>query len=129
VNELASQWYQAGSLVIQVGFLIAAVWSVRTIAKGIRASQEQMGTLLRLTLSGVRSEDNAGASVRPTPYLLDGWPEATPASVPTTMEYRAKERRRSMFAGLIGWLREPIAASGNGQWRRMVRWLQAPAGS
>jgi hypothetical protein len=129
MDELASQWYQVGSLFIQIGFLIVAVWSVRTIAKSIRASEEQMGALLRLTLSGVRSEDNAGTNVRPIPDPFDGWPEATHATIHVAMEKNEKEGRRSMFAGLIGWLREPMATSGIGQWRRLVRWLQAPAGN
>src|SRR5215470_922561 len=77
MDELANQWYQAGSLFIQAGFLIAAVWSVRAILKSVRASQEQMGALLRLTVGGTHSEQSTRGGVRATPYLLDGWPEAT----------------------------------------------------
>jgi hypothetical protein len=129
VQEAANQWYQAGSLFIQLGFLIAAVWSVRTIAKSIRVSQEQMHALLRITLSGVPSEDGVRTKPRPTPYLLDGWPEATPGPVQATTETKDPEGRRSVSAGVIGWLCEPMAGSGIGHWRRMLRWLQAPAGS
>ena len=129
MDALASHWYQAGSLFIQLGFLIAAVWSVRTIAKSIRVSQEQMGALLNLTLSGAYSEGNERARPRPTPYLLDGWPEPKHAPVYATMENNDREVRRGAFAGLLAWLREPMASSGIGHWRRMVRWLQAPAGS
>ena len=129
MNELASQWYQAGSLFIQAGFLMAAIWSVRTIVKSIRVSQDQIGALLRLTLNGVRPEDDRRTNAQPAPYLLDSWPEIAPAPVHATTENGEKEGRRSALAGLIGWLREPMADSGIGQWRRMVRWLQAPTGS
>jgi hypothetical protein len=129
VDRLASQWYQAGSLLIQAGFLIAAFWSVRAILKCIRASQEQMGALLRLTLGGEHSEDNARTGVRPTPYLLDGRPETAPASFQTAVENKDEGGRSTLFPGLIGWLQEPMANSGIGPWRRMLRWLQAPAGS
>jgi hypothetical protein len=129
VGELAKQWYQAGSLLIQAGFLTAAFWSVRAILKCIRASQEQMDALVRLTLGGAHSEDNARAGVRPTPYLLDSWPETAPASLQTVVENKDKGTGSSLFAGLIGWLQEPMASSGIGPWRRMLRWLQAPAGS
>jgi len=129
VDELARQWYQAGSLLIQAGFLIAAFWSVRAILKCIRTSQEQMGALLRLTLGGAQSEDNTRTGVRPTPYLSGSWPEAVPASLQTVAENKAKGAGSTLFAGLIGWLQEPMANSGIGPWRRMLRWLQAPAGS
>jgi hypothetical protein len=85
-----------------------------------------MGALFRLTLGGAHSEDNARAGVRPTPYLLDSGPETAPASAQTVVENKDKG---TLFAGLIGWLQEPMASSGIGPWRRMLRWLQAPAGS
>lgn len=130
MEELASQWYQAGSLFLQAGFLIAAVWSVRAILKSVRASQEQMGALLRLTMTGAQRDDDSRAGVHPTPYLLDGWPEASqhPAAA-TTPESEHERHRRSAWAGLVGWLQEPMVSSGISPWRKAVRWLQAPAGS
>jgi hypothetical protein len=119
VDELARQWYQAGSLLIQAGFLIAAFWSVRAILKCIRASQEQMGALLRLTLGGAHSEDNARTGVPATPCLLDSWPETAPASLQTVVENKDKGAGGTLFAGLIGWLQEPMASSGIGPWRRL----------
>jgi hypothetical protein len=59
MDELANQWYQAGSLLVQAGFLIAGVWSVRAILKNMRASQEQMGALLKLTVSGGASGEES----------------------------------------------------------------------
>ena len=129
MHELVRQWYQAGSLLVQVGFLMAAIWSVRAILKSVRASQEQMGALLRLTLSGVHSEGEARTGVRPTPYLLDGWPQSVPAASQATAEGSNRKSRAGMVTGLLGWLQQPMMSSGIGPWRRMVRWLQAPAGS
>jgi len=130
MNQVGGQWYAAGSLLIQAGFLMATVWSVRAILMTIRASQEQMGALLKLTLSGANAEENLGAASRPTPYLLDGWPEAAQNSMPSGIANKETERpRRSTWAGLVGWLQTPMATSETGSWRRVVRWLQAPAGS
>jgi hypothetical protein len=128
VDELGSQWYQAVSLLIQVGFLIAMVWSVRAILKSNRASQEQMGALLRLTFGGPRLEENVSTGARPTPYLLDGWPAAPCAPVQSSIENKDRVSN-SVFAGLIEWLEQPMVASGVGPWRRMVQWLQSPAGN
>jgi hypothetical protein len=130
MDELANRWYQAGSLLIQAGFLIAAVWSVRAILKNVRASQEQMGALLRLTLGGASLEENARAA-RPTPYLLDGWPEAkhSDSPDPRTGKNQLERGSRHIWTGLAGWLQQPMASSGINPWRRAVRWLQAPAGS
>ncbi|HEX4920206.1 MAG TPA: hypothetical protein VFV92_05640 [Candidatus Bathyarchaeia archaeon] len=130
MDQLESQWYAAASLLIQAGFLMAAVWSVRAILKTIRASQQQMGALLRLTLSGANVEDNVKGIVRPTPYLLDGWPEIpeNPAT-PVITNKETEVPRRGVWGGLVGWLQMPMASSEIGSWRRVVRWLQAPASS
>jgi hypothetical protein len=129
MDELLNRWFQAGSLFIQAGFLIAAVWSVRAILRSLRASQVQMGALLQLTVSGTHSEENARTGPRPTPYLLDGWPEASQhAAAEETIENPPNRRHRErVWAGLVGWLQQPMAGSNLGMWRRMVRWLQAPA--
>src|SRR5262245_55087620 len=93
MDELANQWYQAGSLLLQAGFLIAGVWSVRSILRNMRASQEQVGALLRITVSGSASEDGSlRAAARPTPYLVDGWPEATANSVAATEAAHKRDR-------------------------------------
>ena len=127
MDELGTQWYAASSLVIQAGFLLAAVWAVRGILKNMRASQEQMGTLLRLTLAGTHAEADSRTVARPTPYLLDGWPEAEPRPL-SDSGTRHEERRRSIWSGVGRWLQTPMAGPGISPWRRAVRWLQAPAG-
>jgi hypothetical protein len=128
MDELANQWYQAGSLLVQAGFLIAGVWSVRAILKNMRASQQQMGALLKLTVSGGASgEESLRTTDRPTPYLLDGWPDA--AANPVLVPGQSERPRKSVWSGMATWLQGPMVSSGISPWRRAVRWLQAPAGS
>ena len=129
MGELANQWYPAGSLLVQAGFLIAAVWSVRAILQNMRASQEQMGALLKLTVSGGSSgEENLRTTARPTPYLLQGWPEPHTAVTAGSVAQPA-EARAGVLSGLGTWLQAPMVSSGVSPWRKAVRWLQAPAGT
>jgi hypothetical protein len=130
MEELVNQWYQAGSLFVQTGFLIAGVWSLRAILKSMRSSQEQMGALLKLTVSGVATgEEDLRTTTRSTPYLLDGWPEAAANPEPAVATKQAAGRvRKSIWIGMSNWLQAPINP-GVTPWRRAVRWLQAPAGS
>lgn len=131
MDELANQWYQAGSLLMQAGFLIAGVWAMRAILRNMRASQEQMGALLKLTVSGgANGEESLRTAARPTPYLLDGWPEAAsnPARSIATPQSEGRPRKSS-WSGMSAWLQAPMVSPGVSPWRKAVRWLQAPAGS
>jgi hypothetical protein len=127
MDELLTQWYQAGNLLAQAGFLIAGVWSVRAILKSMRASQEQMGALLKLTISVGEREESLRSHPRATPYLLDGWPEPAQDSVRAVSQ--STSRRLGLWSGLATWLQEPMVPSGVSPWRKAVRWLQAPAGT
>ena len=131
MDEFANHWYEAGSLLLQAGFLIAAVWSVRAILRNMRASQEQTGALLKLAVSGgVSGEEAPRTAARPTPYLLEGWPEAAAnhiRSMATPSSEGAPDK--SAWSGMAAWLQEPMVDSGGNPWRRAVRWLQEPAGS
>jgi hypothetical protein len=129
MDELLKQWYQAGTLLVQAGFLVAGVWSVRTILKNMRASQEQMGALLKLTVSAGGGEENLPSHPRATPYLLDGWPESAQNTVPAASLSQSAVRQSGMWSGVATWLHEPMVRSGINPWRRAVRWLQAPAGT
>jgi hypothetical protein len=131
MGELANQWYQAGSLLLQAGFLIAGIWSVRAVLRNLRASQAQMGALLKLTVSGGASGEEAlRTTARPTPYLLDGWPEGAVNHMPAIATARSEgSPRKSVWSGMASWLQAPMPSSGIRPWRRAVRWLQAPAGT
>lgn len=129
MDELANQWYQAGSLLLQAGFLMAGVWSVRAILKNMRTSQEQMGALLKLTVSGgATGDENLQTAARPTP--LDGSLE--PSSDPEraiAIAHGESRPHRNAWSGITAWMQTPMVSSGVSPWRRAVRWLQAPAGS
>lgn len=130
MNELGTQWYAAGSLLLQAGFLIAGVWFAGRILKNMRAAQEQMGALLKLSLSGGYGEVEKlrTPAARATPYLLDGWPVAMESPGTAMPENLRREwRLASAWSGLLDWLQTPMKSSGDGSWRRVVRWLQTPA--
>src|SRR5258708_35205811 len=65
-------WYQLGSFFIQFGFLFAAIWFADKILKTLRASQQQVGALLKLSVSGQSTDHQAESPVHSRP------PEASP---------------------------------------------------
>lgn len=125
MGELAKEWYQAGSLLVQAGFLLAGVWSVRAILKNMRASQEQMAALLKLTVSGGANTEDLRTGTRPAPFRRDGWQDA--ASTAGTVQRTRPPR--TVWSGASAWLQAPIVSTGISPWRKAFRWLQAPAGS
>jgi hypothetical protein len=138
MDALTSQWYLAGSLVVQLGFLCAAVWAVRGMLRNMRDFQEQMGVFLKLTLPGteatrietpVTETEELRASGHATPYLLEGWPAPAADQAAAATFAPAVVYRRSFWSGIAEWLNTPMASSGASPWRRAVQWLQAPAGS
>ena len=121
------------SLFIQLAFLIAGVWFALNILKTLRAFQEQIGALLKLSITGVASDRNLSNSsaVQPlaqgSPYwLAPSEPET--AALPQLTECgpsRVSGARRKM----VLWLQAPMTSTQPAPWRRIITWLQAPAGS
>jgi len=50
-NWMQSNWFEAGSLAAQFTFLFAGLWFAGKILKTMRATQQQMGALLRLSMT------------------------------------------------------------------------------
>ena len=50
-NWMQSNWYELGSLAAQFTFLFAGLWFAGKILKTMRATQQQMGALLRLSMT------------------------------------------------------------------------------
>jgi hypothetical protein len=136
MNDFSSlpikDWYALGSLVAQLGFLVAAVWFARDFLRAMRAFQEQIGALLKLSITstpGERQSTNANARnvlAEGSPYWLP--PSlASPAGAPEVVE-----RGPSAFAAgwqrMVHWLREPMGNARVSYRRRVINWLQAPAG-
>jgi hypothetical protein len=129
-------WYELGSLLAQIGFLVAAVWFARNFLQTIRAFQEQVGALLKLSItstSGERQTSNTTARnvlAEGSPYWLPPTPSASADRAANPAE--VAERGPNLFVAgwqrTIHWLREPMGAAQVSYRRRVMNWLQAPAG-
>jgi hypothetical protein len=130
---MQSNWYALGNLLSQFAFLAAGIWFARNILRTMRASQEQFGALLKLSLTGAVSErhlSREGAErsfASQSPYWL------TPEELP---HVGAPEPRESgpghltvVRHRIIGWLQTPMRRNDAAPWRPAIKWLQAPAGS
>lgn len=65
MNEITSwmqdNWYSVGSLIAQFGLLFVGLWFGRKILKTMRASQQQFGALLRLSMTdGLQEQPKTG---------------------------------------------------------------------
>jgi hypothetical protein len=125
-------WYALGSLLAQIGFLVAAVWFARNFLRTMRAFQEQIGALQKLSITstpGERQSPNTFAksvAAEANPY----WLPPSPSEPANPSE--ATERGPNLFVvgwqRTLHWLREPMGASRVSYRRRVINWLQAPAG-
>jgi hypothetical protein len=130
---IQSNWYALGNLFVQVGFLAAAVWFARKILRAMRASQEQVGALLKLSLTGSVNErpSSIAAADRPfanaSPYWL------TPPEIPPVAVSEPQESGPSRWSvarhRVIAWLQAPMSSGEATPWRKAIKWLQAPARS
>lgn len=128
ISWIQSYWYELGMLLAQLFLLVAGVWYARRILKAMRASQQQFGALLKLSLSDelnqrVKSEPQAH---RPTPYVSADWPAMSETVTPQEAPALTPEGQHR--GGIIAWFKAPLW-NGPTPWRRVVRWLQAPARS
>jgi hypothetical protein len=129
---LIKDWYALGSLVAQLGFLVAAVWFARNFLRTMRAFQEQIGALLKLSITSAPAERQSTSSnarnvaAEASPYWLPPAPTASDNPPEVT------ERGPNLFAvgwrRLVHWLNEPMSTSRVSYRRRVISWLQAPAG-
>lgn len=128
-----NNWYAPASLVIQLAFLIACVWFARNILRTIRASQEQLGALLKLSITGVTGERHLSSGsakqslTEVSPYWLapsETGTDGRSESIESGPSRNAVARRKIAL-----WLQAPMSSSESAPWRRIITWLQAPAGS
>jgi hypothetical protein len=125
-------WFASASLFVQLAFLIAGVWFALNILKTLRAFQEQIGALLKLSITGAASDRSSTASAtRPladaSPYWLAP-SESAPPSAPR-LEDRGPARVTVARRKMVLWLQAPMTTTQPAPWRRIVSWLQAPAGT
>ena len=134
---MQGNWYSLGNLVAQFAFLIAGVWFARKILKTVRASQEQFGALLRLTMSeGLNERARASEAAhralsgdRSTPYVMADWSTAGAPALSIPEREPLGKRLLAVCKGVIRWLKAPMSGHWLGPWRRVSHWLQTPVGS
>lgn len=89
-NWMQSNWYELGSLTAQFAFLFAGLWFAVKILRTMRATQQQMGALLRLSMTDgleERSKINDAAH-----EINDMAHQPTPSVVASSMFSPAMER-------------------------------------
>jgi hypothetical protein len=117
-NFIQNNWFESGTLLVQGAILAIIVWYARKTLKSIRASQEQVGALLRLSLSDMIAERSPSVT------------EDAPILTNSEQGDIADSRVAGVGRGLVNWLQAPMGGgSGVNPLRRVIRWLQAPAGS
>jgi hypothetical protein len=130
---MQSNWYALGNLLSQLAFLAAGIWFARRILRTMRASQEQFGALLKLSVPGAISERHSSSAVAErsiagaSPYWLTP-AEIPPAGLPELHE-SGPGRWTVARHRLMVWLETPMSSGEVAPWRRAIKWLQAPAGS
>jgi hypothetical protein len=130
---MQSNWYALGNLLIQIGFLAAGLWFARKILRTMRASQEQVGALLKLSVTGAVAERHSPSAVAErsfasaSPYWLT--PEEVPPVSLTEHQESGPGRLAVARHCVMAWLQTPMSSGEVAPWRRAIKWLQAPAGS
>jgi hypothetical protein len=128
-----NNWYAPASLLIQLAFLVAGVWFARNVLRTMRAFQEQVGAMLKLSITGVTGERHVSSAsakqslAEVSPYWLAP-SETNTASLPEPIESgpsRVAVARRKM----VLWLQAPMSGAEISPWRQIITWLRAPAGS
>jgi hypothetical protein len=125
---IQGNWYELGNLLADFVFLAVGIWFARKILRTLRASQEQVGTLIKLTVSGAVPERQPASTAAErsfatgSPYWLTP-SETPPADQPTPI------LSDSGHGGIVAWLNTPMKSGGAAPWRRAIKWLQSPAGS
>jgi hypothetical protein len=127
-------WYALGNLLTQLAFLVAGLWFARNFLRTVRAFQEQVGALLKLSITAApsgrmsASVNTKGSLVEGSPYWLA--PSETQSETQTAREPQFIESCPGplvrAWRGLVHWLNEPMHTSQVSAWRRLANWLHAP---
>ena len=130
---MQSNWYALGNLLSQFAFLAAGVWFARQILKTIRASQEQVGALLKLSVTGAITDRHSSSAAADRTFASASPYWLTPTEIPPVTPLELPEPGPSRWAlashSLMVWLQTPMSSGDTAPWRKALRWLQSPAGS
>lgn len=94
---IQNNWYELGTLVGQFTLLFAGLWFAGKILSTMRATQQQMGALLRLSMSN-GLEERSNISERERQAISDAAHEPTPSVIASSMFIPASERPTSYAA-------------------------------
>jgi len=78
-NWMQSNWYELGSLMAQLTFVFAGLWFAGKILSTMRATQQQMGALLRLSMTEGPEEQHS--RIEESSQFGEANPEPTPSVV------------------------------------------------
>ncbi len=118
IDWIQNNWFESGILLVLCGILATVVWFARNILKSLRASQEQVGALLRLSVSEGLPAPSASLET-----------QAAPAPA---LRERAARGPNPLVGGarhLVNWLNAPMRSRSESPLRKVSRWLQAPVRS
>jgi hypothetical protein len=124
-----TNWYSLGTLLIQLSFLVAGVWFARNFLTAIRVFQEQIGALLKLSITS----DPHSAAVQTRRQVADlsqHWLlplDRSPIPDVSKPAEHGPGQLASAWHRLVLWLQEPMYSTEVSVWRRFVGWLQAPS--
>ena len=129
---MQGNWYALGNLLSQFAFLAAGIWFAQEILRTMRASQEQVGALLKMSVTGAMQERHSSLTAERSfasvsPYWL------TPTEVPPVVTPEPQESSPSHWSvarhHVALWLKTPMSSGEAAPWRKALKWLQAPAGT
>lgn len=124
---IQENWYQLGSFFVQVGFLFLAVSFAGRLLRAFRASQEQLGALVKLSVGGNLQDRHADPSLRSAASASPYWLPPSPAHSSPAI---AASEQHSSGPGFFEWWKTPMrVTTGTSSFHRVLRWLQMPANS
>ena len=126
---MQSNWYELGNLFTDFVFLAVGIWFARKILRSIRASQEQVGALIKLTVAGTVPERQSASTAAERSFATGSPYWLTPSEVPANQPELSESRLSNAGHGIVAWLNTPMKSGSAAPWRKAIRWLQSPAGS
>lgn len=130
---MQDNWYQLGSFFVQCGFLFLAFWFAGKILRTLRASQEQVGALLKLTVGSAPTLDRHSDSPfrlasEQSPYWLPPTPSQPTTAFVTAKDNPFQPQSGPSHSGFVEWLKGPMGiTAGTSSFHRVLRWFQSPA--
>jgi len=118
-------WYEFGTLLAEFAFLAGCAWFGANILKIIRALQDQIGELLKLSLPTAPRSFVSPSAKEALAEGISSWlaPSEKPASAPEPLSSRPS-RFALASSHVMLWMQGPMSSPAS--WRRIAKWLQSP---